>query len=219
MSAGSHELTALQRDVLRGFFEREAGFFLTGGAALVGYYLHHRETMDLDLFAMDAEAFERGRYALTDAAASLGASVEVRQAAPGFERLVVSRGDESLVVDLVLERVAQVHPDKQVFAGVRVDPIEEIVANKLTTIVSRAEERDLVDLYWLERAGYRAEDFLAAALRKDGSATPATIAWLLSETRIPDGAKLPGDLSAEVLREWVEDLVGRLARAAVPPAR
>jgi hypothetical protein len=40
-SANRYELSDLQRATLREFFARETGFFLTGGAALVGYYLHH----------------------------------------------------------------------------------------------------------------------------------------------------------------------------------
>jgi hypothetical protein len=82
MSRGEHELSSLQRDFLRAFFERERGFFLTGGGALVGYYLHHRQTTDLDLFTTEREAFERGRFSLGGAAAALGATVEVRQDSP-----------------------------------------------------------------------------------------------------------------------------------------
>lgn len=46
-------LTPLQRDLLEAFFQRESRFFLTGGPALVGYHLGHRETADLDLFTTD----------------------------------------------------------------------------------------------------------------------------------------------------------------------
>jgi hypothetical protein len=45
-------LTALQAEVLGEFFRREQGFFLTGGAALAGFHLCHRETHDLDLFTL-----------------------------------------------------------------------------------------------------------------------------------------------------------------------
>ena len=40
-------------DFLTAFFQREHRFFLTGGAALVGFHLGHRETYDLDLFTLD----------------------------------------------------------------------------------------------------------------------------------------------------------------------
>ena len=217
MQAKNHDLTPLQRDVLRAFFDREGEFFLTGGAALVGYYLHHRETTDLDLFATKPEAFERGRFAVQDAAAALGAAVHVRQDAPGFKRFALQRRDELVVVDLVLDRVPQAYDEKPQVDGVRLDPLAEIAINKLTTVVGRMEERDLVDLYLLERAGYPVEQSLAGALAKDGGCTPATLAWLLSEVEIPDDAQLPGGVDPGELRAWLNDVVPRLRRAAAPP--
>ncbi|MBI4700466.1 MAG: nucleotidyl transferase AbiEii/AbiGii toxin family protein [Deltaproteobacteria bacterium] len=213
-SPPSAGLSPLQRDVLGAFFARERGFFLTGGGALVG--LRHRTTTNLDLFTLDDAAFERGRHVVADVAAALGATLEVRQDAPGFERFALTRGDEAVIVDLVRERARQLFPEKPEHDGVRVDPPEEILANKLTTLVGRMEERDLVDVLYLERAGYRVEQALDAALAKDGGCTAATLAWLLSEIRIPDGAKLPGAVSAAELRAFVVDLVGRLRRAAAP---
>jgi hypothetical protein len=199
------------------FFRKERGFFLTGGAALAGYYLGHRSTNDLDLFTLDDEAFERGRFVLADVARELEAGVEARHHAPGFERWVVRGGDDSVVIDVVRERAPQVYGEKVVREGVRLDPVEEILANKLTTLLSRAEERDLVDVLFLERAGYRVEDAIPAAMQKDGGFTPATLAWLLLEARIPEGAKLPAEVSVAELQDYVEALVRRLRRAAVPP--
>ncbi|MBI4704612.1 MAG: nucleotidyl transferase AbiEii/AbiGii toxin family protein [Deltaproteobacteria bacterium] len=175
-------------------------------------------TTDLDLFTLDDAAFERGRHVVADVAAALGATLEVRQDAPGFKRFALTRGDEAVIVDLVRERARQVVPEKPEHDGVRVDPPEEILANKLTTLVSRMEERDLVDVLCLERAGYRVEQALDAALAKDGGCTAATLAWLLSEIRIPDAVRLPGAVSAAELRAFVVDLVGRLRRAAAPGA-
>ena len=158
-SSAPSKLTALQRDVLDAFFQRERGFFLTGGAALAGFHLGHRTTDDLDLFARDALAFERGRFVLAD----------------------------------------------------------EILANKLTTLVGRAEERDLIDVMFLERAGYMVEAALPAALAKDGGCTPATLAWLLSEITIPDGAVLPAGVLPAELRAYVTELIARLLVLAAPP--
>jgi len=189
-------LRPFQAEVLSGFFERERGFYLTGGAALAGFYLGHRTTSDLDLFTSDAAAFERGRFALTDTAASLRAHLDIIQEAPGFHRSVLTRGDEGVVVDLVREQVYQIHVDKPERAGIRADPPDEILANKLAALVGRAEERDLIDVWFLERAGYRIESALAAALAKDGGCTPAVLAWLLSRVEIPDQARLPGGVGA-----------------------
>jgi hypothetical protein len=209
-------LTPLQRDVLRAFFAREQGFFLTGGAALAGFHLRHRQTTDLDFFTHAADAFERGRHVLAAVAEDLGATLSVRQDAPGFQRFVVSRGDQGVVVDLVWERVPSAFPDKLDFAGIRVDPADEIVVNKLTTLVSRSEERDTVDLMLLERAGHALEPALPLALAKDGGCTPAALAWVLAQIHVGDDAVLPAGVTPAELRDYLAGLVRRLRQAAAP---
>lgn len=216
MASSRTKLTQLQIDLLRGFFEQEKGFFLTGGAALAGFYLHHRATEDLDLFTSDGDAFERGPHALAEAVERLGASMVVRQQAPGFHRYVVSRNDEAVVVDLVLDRVPQLHVKKWQRGGIAIDPPQEILVNKLNTVASRCETRDLVDLYLLEESGLRVEDALEAALRKDGGCTPATLAWVLSQVHIPEGAALPAGIESNQLTEYLNELARRLRRAAAP---
>jgi Nucleotidyl transferase AbiEii toxin, Type IV TA system len=216
MASSRDRLTPLQRELLTAFFRHEHRFFLTGGAALAGFYLHHRPTLDIDLFTLDPEAFESGRRVLAVSAAELGATVAVRQHTPGFERYVVARDAETVVVDLVLERAPQTAGAKRTIGSITVDPIEEILANKLTTVLSRAEERDLVDLLFIERQGLRVEDGLRAAQEKDGGCTPAALAWVLAEVSIPDDAILPAGVTAEELRGFVADLIVRLRRAAFP---
>ncbi len=147
------QLTELQRAVLSEFFRRERGFFLTGGAALAGYYLGHRRTDDLDLFTTDEAAFSRSRYVMPAVAEALGGCVDVRQDAPDFRRYAVTRGPDVLVVDLVRDRVPQMRPTKAEIDGVLIDSPEEILANKLTALVGRQEERDIVDVYFLEQTG------------------------------------------------------------------
>ncbi len=100
-------LTPLQKDVLAAFFGSERGFFLTGGAALAGFWLCHRPTSDLDLFTLDDGAFERAPHVVKAIAAGLGGTVETRQDAPGFKRFALTSGGDALVVDLVRERVPQ----------------------------------------------------------------------------------------------------------------
>ena len=95
-------------------------------------------------------------------------------------------------------------------------PIEEILVNKLTAALSRSEERDLVDLLFLERAGHPAEQALSAALAKDGGCTPAALAFVLSQVEVADDAQLPADVSGRELRAFLDDLVKRLRAAAVP---
>ena len=216
MESSTDRLTALQREFLTAFFEQERGFFLTGGAALAGFYLHHRETTDLDLFTRDPKAFERGVSSLHAAADKVGATLAVKQDAPGFKRYLVSRRSEGVLIDLVWERVPAAYDRTNERGGIILDVPEEIVVNKLTTLVSRSEPRDLVDLMLLERSGCSIEAALPKALEKDGGCTPATLAWVLSEIRIPDGVDLPGGIAPEELRSFLSGLIVLTLRLAAP---
>lgn len=91
----------------------------------------------------------------------------------------------------------------------------EILANKLCTLLSRAELRDLVDVRALERAGYQVEDALEPASHKDAGLTPGQLAWVLSEIEIGADAQPPGVTVAE-LRAYLDDLVRRLTSHAFP---
>ena len=216
LGSSTSRLTPFQEDFLRAFFRSEKGFFLTGGGALAGFYLFHRTTRDIDLFTTSGEAFERGKAALMAVAEGLGARLTVMSDAPEFRRVGLERASDVIVIDLVRDRVPQIRPEKTERAGIRLDPLEEILVNKLAAVLSRMEERDLVDLYFLERASLRVEDFLALALQKDGACTPGALAYVLSQIRIPDDAHLPAEMSGRKLAGYVRDLERRLLALAAP---
>ena len=182
-------LTPFQQQVLELFFHRERGFFLTGGAALAGFHLKHRHTEDLDLFTVE-ENLDDGDRALVGLALELDGTVERVQTAQDFRRRIVQRGEEAVIVDLVRDRAPQGDAAKDVFGVVHVDPPQEILSNKLCTLLSRSELRDLIDVYALEKAGFRIEDALPLAQQKDGGLTPLQLGWVLSQidlSRLPDG--------------------------------
>jgi hypothetical protein len=215
MVQAKSRLTPLQTDLLEAFFRHEDRFYLTGGGALAGYHLGHRETHDLDLFAL-APVMDDGVRALRQAARDVGASWQEVRTAPEFRRVLLSREDDSVIVDLVIEHTEQVRPEKPAHGLVRVDPVEEILANKLCALLGRAEIRDLVDVRALEGLGLSLTDALAAGERKDGGLTPAQLAWVLSQITIGDDADLPGGVRPAEIRDYQKDLVDRLARLARP---
>lgn len=88
-------LTSFQRELALAFGKRAPDFFLTGGAALVGFYLGHRTTLDLDWFTT-GDHLEAGEAALRSAAEELGATIEAIQSSPDHRRRVVRRGAESI---------------------------------------------------------------------------------------------------------------------------
>lgn len=211
----NHQLSALQWDFLNAFFRREDRFFLTGGAALVGFYLGHRETHDLDLFTLE-DVMGEGMAAVAEVARELGATLEGIQTAPYFRRALLRRGAEAVVIDLVREFVVQASPEKLVINGIRVDPPQEILANKLCALLSRSEVRDLVVVRALELAGYPLEDALAAAAAKDRGLTAAQLSWVLSQIELGDDLVPPGRVSVAELRRYLAELIVRLTQQAFP---
>ncbi len=98
----------------------------------------------------------------------------------------------------------------------RIDSPEEIMANKLCTLLSRSEIRDLVDVHELEKAGFDLEAALLTAQKKDAGLSPAQLSWVLDQIRLGDDLILPGDISVSELREYLLDLTTRLKRLAFP---
>lgn len=208
-------LSRLQQDLLREFFARERRFVLTGGGALVGYHLHHRTSDDLDLFAKPPARVDEARRAIDAAAERLGATVESLRVYPDFVRLLVRRGDESAVVDLVIDRAPDVDAPSDVGNGVLVHTLREIAANKICALVGRAEVRDLIDLRAILARGIDLPTALADAEKKDGGVSAATLAWILAQVVIGADAVLPGVTGAE-MESFRRDLVKRLRELARP---
>ncbi|HVS09930.1 MAG TPA: nucleotidyl transferase AbiEii/AbiGii toxin family protein [Planctomycetota bacterium] len=208
-------LSAFQHELLDAFFERSGDFFLTGGGALAGFHLGHRTTEDLDLFTT-IDVLDAGVDALRGAASSLGAGLESLRTSPTLRRFLVRRGNETVLVDLVFEPVPQARAEKPRRGKIRIDPPEEILANKLCALLSRSELRDLVDVLELERAGFPVDSALPWAMKKDSGLTPAQLAWVLSQIHIGDDARIPGTRSPEEVREYLADLRTRLAGLSMP---
>ena len=208
-------LTLAQRRLADEFFAREKRFVLTGGGALCGFLLGHRTTKDLDFFSTEALQ-DDGDRALRAAANALSLAVELKVSAEGFRRYVMNSATDTVVVDLVHDRAHKGNAPKLHFGAVIVDPPEEILANKLCTLLSRSEPRDLVDVLALDRAGYRVEDAVPLASLKDGGLTPAQLGWVLSQIRIGDDARIPGGYTPQELRAVLGELGERLGKMGWP---
>jgi hypothetical protein len=209
----------LQRDLLGAFFEREQRFVLTGGGALAGFYFGHRDTEDIDLFGTPGLDLEDASRALDAAATACGATLTRERAYPDFRRVIATRGEERCVVDLVIERAPRIDPVKAVFGAVRVDTLREIAANKICTLLSRSEIKDLVDLEALVNAGIHLEQAFADARKKDGSADPATLAWVLDQISIGPDAALPGGADPGRLLAFRDEFTEQLRAMAFAQAQ
>lgn len=141
-----NRLTPLQRRLLKTLAGLTPPWTLTGGGALAGIHLGHRETRDLELVWRNRR--ELGTL-VSDATAALradGLEASVLRTTPAFGELRVSDGRE---VDLVAELFAPIEPPERVEidgATIAVDSRREILAARLATLLERSELRDLVDV-------------------------------------------------------------------------
>ncbi|MCX8089591.1 MAG: nucleotidyl transferase AbiEii/AbiGii toxin family protein [Verrucomicrobiae bacterium] len=143
---------ALQDWVLARLRQLEHGFYLTGGTALARGYYQHRYSEDLDFFVNDAPEFELWRDRCLDAlqheAAAAGMKLQIVLREERYGRAVL-HGTTALKLEFVNDvpfRVGQPweHPELG-----RLDTRENILANKISALVDRAEPKDVADVYWL----------------------------------------------------------------------
>lgn len=212
----SSKLSPLQHEVVEAFFSEPSAFFLTGGAALAGFYLGHRATDDLDLFSPATEPMDLAVQRLRRAAAHVGAEVDVVQEAPEFRRIALRRGDELTLVDLVIDRAPQLDSEKRRVGTVSLDSTAEIAANKVTALLGRTAPRDLVDLFALFDEGHDLPQVLRDARIKDGAVDPGTLAWVLSNWRLGSNTPLPEGVTLEHIEQLRTSLIERLLVLAAP---
>lgn len=214
----SRACTPLKRDFLRAWFNRDQRFFLTGGSALGIFYLDHRRSYDLDLFTDQELDGKEAQNLVFQVASEVGAGCESLRSAPDFHRFRITRGKERELVDVVVDRAPQLDSRKEVFDGIRVDTLREIIANKMATLISRAEVKDVVDLYFLERQGHDLMAAVSDARKKDGGWDPAVVTMLLDGLDVDVApAWLLQDLPCENLRKFVRNLRLAIAKIALPP--
>src|SRR3954466_1788716 len=189
---------------------------LGGGAALAGAYLGHRTTGDIDLFVHGAEDMRALVGLLSSVATDVGIDVTVLRDVGHLVRAQLeTRDGNSVEVDVVHEPVADISDPPPSIEGIVVESLTDLRANKLTCILSRSEPRDLVDLFFLDQAGFPPEQDIELALRKDAGVDPAVLAWLLAQfpTRPLPAMLVP--LSPEQLEKFRDELAARFRRGAV----
>lgn len=206
-------LNPFQEEVLEAFFGRESGFFLTGGAALAGYHIHHRATESLEFCTVE-DRVRVGEAALLEVASDIGAKIQRIEAPESHGKFLLRREDDSLVVSIARDICPQDQSEKTIIGEIRVDRPKEIMAKILCGMRSHLGLAELVDLRALEIVGYSVEDHLEAATLRDSEATPAEMVRALSEFEIGDDDRPPGDISTADLRSYVAVLILRLTSLA-----
>jgi len=183
---------------------------------LAGVHLRHRLSKDADLFVHDRAAHRELVTALPDVSAELGIRISVLRDGGSFVRARAQLADGPLELDLIHDAVPDIESAPVAVEGIVVESLADLRANKLTCILSRSEPRDLVDLMFLDRAGFAPENDLPLALRKDAGIDPGVLAWLLGSFPIEPLPAMLAPLTPDELRSFRDELRERFRRIAVP---
>jgi hypothetical protein len=215
-------LTALQVQTARLFFSLadSSGFAVAGGAALIARGLIDRQTMDVDLFLLDAS-----QSAVASAAAALEAAMDGQGWSHArvidqhdFIRLTISDGQDNLIVDLGRDSPAT-EPADSTSLGPTLSS-RDLAARKTLALFGRAEGRDFTDVYALAQR-YGRDRLLDWAAEDDPGFDRQIFAGMLATIdRLADD-DLPVDTSeAAAVRAYIHGWAAELdATRAASPAR
>jgi len=214
-------LTPLQQEFLTRFFAYDVGqrFFLTGGTALAGFYLHHRLSTDLDLFTVDDEAFGRLDPELGRLGRELHCTIRTTASTPAFHQVVLTAEDGTEIkVDLVRDIDVQ-FGEKHRTPDVIVDSLLNMAVNKVIAIFGRADVKDFVDLHFLLQRGYDLEELFRLAREKDLGFTAFYFAGMLRHIhKVKDLPVMLKPIALPTLVSFYDELADQLLATHGPPA-
>ena len=123
-------------------------FYFTGGTALSAFYLHHRESEDLDFFS--ETDFEDARIETLMKNVSMSFNTTYRFTKKGGVRIFEFVKKDKLLIKIDFNH----YPYKRVekgkrYQGMAIDSLRDIATNKLITTNQRNDVKDFVDLYFL----------------------------------------------------------------------
>ena len=131
-------LTPLQRRILHeiGRSPLRGEFYLTGGTALAALYLHHRYSVDLDLFTENPAAVAQVPPTMQEIASRLGLEVTFTRTLGTFlEAFVTSPDGERVEFDFAQDSPYRLEPTRlDPELGLWVDSLEDIACNKLSAL-------------------------------------------------------------------------------------
>lgn len=144
-----------------------SNFYLSGGTALSSWYLHHRESYDLDFFSVSHFDSDRIISWAKRKQDELGASAITLEEDFGFLTFFLRYPDnERLKIDFNHYTFSRLKKGL-VWQGLEIDSLYDIAVNKTQTIRTHPRERDYVDLYFIiKKTGWEIKRLLKDADRK-----------------------------------------------------
>ena len=144
-------LTPIQRFIFDEFSKEKRlakQFYFTGGTALSGAYLKHRESEDLDFFSETDFDKEIVDSFVQKIAKTRDFQIRLTQKERTRTYELVESNKVKIKIDFAFYPYKRLKKSL-IISGVKVDSLFDIATNKLQTITSRTEVKDFVDLYFL----------------------------------------------------------------------
>jgi len=138
----------LYRALTHVFSQGLEGVMLVGGTALAGYYAGHRRSDDLDLFT-DGPHPQKAAVLAVKSLGEIGASLAQERSSAHFFHATCRLDGHDFTAEVVLDpNLFAVGSALEADDGVLVADPETLLKMKAATLVSRASEKDLYDLFW-----------------------------------------------------------------------
>ncbi len=124
-------------------------FYLTGGTALASWYLHHRESDDLDFFSEEEANVSYISNWLKKSKDKIGFEKFTLKQQLGFNTIDLAFPDsDSLKVEFSYYPSERVEKSVN-WHGLAVDSLYDIALNKFQTIAMSPRAKDYIDLYFI----------------------------------------------------------------------
>ena len=182
------QLYPFQDEVLHEFTAIETGFYLTGVTALSRGYLNHRFSDDLDFFINDDANFQLwADRCLQSLSHSTRWTCQVNQREERYVRLNLVQAEINLKIEMINDVPSHagepwIHPSLG-----RIDTAENILANKVTAVLSREAAKDLADIWGLCcKKKYLILDAISGTQGKAAGVFPVDLARVLCSVNRSD---------------------------------
>ncbi|PIS22305.1 hypothetical protein COT50_02695 [candidate division WWE3 bacterium CG08_land_8_20_14_0_20_41_10] len=192
IKAGNYKdvLKPHQISILQDFFSEpeSAGYFLTGGTALAGFYLYHRLSKDLDFFnigSFDTFFIERFVQKMGE---KYGCEVTNKVKASTYAEYYLKNKSDGWIqrLDFVKEQPVRLG-DVCKLDGIIYDSLDNIATNKICAIYGRLEPKDYVDLYLIvNELGLDFYEYFDLAKQKDSGLHEFYFANILETVSLKD---------------------------------
>jgi len=142
-------------------------FYLSGGTALSSWYLHHRESFDLDFFSLTPFDYDRIKRWFRENEEQIGYKYCSFDEDYGFLTVRLRyHNDTFLKIDFNHYTRTKLLPGIR-WHDLEIDSLYDITVNKIETIASSPRTRDYVDLYFISKTKiWSLDNLIADAFKK-----------------------------------------------------